>query len=408
MGGRGGWRRKRFWDKIIAMTNGPTKAPPARLWGALPGQILAFGLLFSLISISLVEGFLFLAVVLWAIWLLIEKRRFTAPLFFLPLLAYAAWSLLSSAYSVNAAVSFRDCRELALYLIVPLVYMSLRELRDVRRANYAVFASAAVSILYAFYSQIFKAGPEERIMGFMGHYMTQAGLLALFMGLALAMVLFGKGRIRFLWGAGALAAGAALEMTLTRSAWIGVAAAACVLVLVWKPKFVLLVPVLAAVVFFASPASVKKRALSIFTLEGYSNRMRVEYARAGLGIIRDYPLLGTGPDTVDMVFQNPKYGLSDEAKRNVHLHNNFIQIAAERGLPALAIWLAFIVWTAVSLVKVARAREPDRRALAAGGLAALTVLVVAGLFEYNFGDSEIAILFLYLITMPFAGRESAG
>jgi O-antigen ligase len=388
------------------MTTEPTTVKPA-LWGILPGQVLAFSLLFSLVSISLTEGFLFLATILWAIWLIVEKRRFASPTFFIPLLAYMALSLLSSAYSVNAAVSFRDCREMALYLMIPVAYMSFRRLRDVRRANYAVFASAAVSILYAVYRALFKAGPEERIMGFMGHYMTQAGLLALFMSLALAMALFGKGKARFLWAAGALAAGAALEMTLTRSAWIGIAAAAGVLVLIRKPKFVLLVPVLVAAVFFASPASVKKRALSIFTLEGYSNRMRVEYLRAGAGIIRDYPLLGTGPDTVDMVFQNPKYGLSEEAKRNVHLHSNFVQIAAERGLPALAAWLAFIVWVGVSLIKVVRAGDPARLPLAAGGLAALTVMLVAGLFEYNFGDSEIAILFLYLITMPFAGRESA-
>jgi O-antigen ligase len=389
------------------MTTEPTAVKPSRFWGVLPGQVLGFSLLFSLISISLTEGFLFLAIILWAIGLIVEKRRFNAPMFFLPLLGYIALSLLSSAYSVNAAVSFRDCREMALYLMIPVAFMSLRGLGDVRRANYAVFASAAVSILYSFYRILFKAGPGERIMGFMGHYMTQAGLLALFMSLALAMVLFGKGKARYAWAAGALAAGAALEMTLTRSAWIGVAAAACVLVLIWKPKFVLIVPVLVLAIFFASPASVKKRALSIFTLEGYSNRMRVEYLRAGAGIIRDYPLLGTGPDTVDMVFQNPKYGLSEEAKRNVHLHNNIVQISAERGLPALAAWLAFVVWAGISLVKIVKARAPDRLPLAAGGLAALVVMVVAGLFEYNFGDSEIAILFLYLITMPFAGNKSA-
>ena len=387
------------------MTTAPTTDKPAGVWAALPGQVLAFSLLFSLISISLTESFLFMAVVLWAVWLLVEKRNFSAPAFFIPLLAYSALSLASSAFSVNATVSFRDCRELALYLMIPVAYMSLRGLAAVRRANYAVFASAAVSILYAFYREFFKSAPEERIQAFMGHYMTQAGLLAMFVALALAMAIFGKGKARYLWGAGALAAGAALEMTLTRSAWIGVAVAAFVLVLIWKPKFVLVVPVLVAVVFFASPEAVKRRVLSIFTLQGYSNRMRIEYLRAGAGIIRDYPLLGTGPDTVDMVFQSPKYGLSDEAKRNVHLHNTIVQIAAERGLPAAAAWLVFVVWVGVSLVKVVRTREPDRLPLAAGGLAALAVLVVAGLFEYNFGDSEITILFLYLITTPFAGGE---
>ena len=39
------------------------------------------------------------------------------------------------------------------------------------------------------------------------------------------------------------------------------------------------------------------------------------------------------------------------------------------------------------------------------GLAAVAVLVTAGFFEYNFGDSEVALFFLLIITLPFAGRQ---
>jgi O-antigen ligase len=239
--------------------------------------------------------------------------------------------------------------------------MALDSIEEISRANLAVFISAAVSMAYSFYHFVFKAAPAERIKGFMGHYMTQAGLLVLFVSLALAMLFFGRKKTRWLWGAGAVAALAALELTLTRNAWIGLAVALCVLVFIYKPKFVLAVPVLVVIVFFASPAPVKQRALSIFTLQGFSNRIRVEYFQAGLKIIRDHPLFGTGPDTVDMVFQNPKYGLSEDAKRNVHLHNTPVQIAAERGIPALLAWLAFIVWTS--------GRHPARggRAGRAGG-----------------------------------------
>ena len=386
----------------------PTADKPARPWAALPGQILAFSLLFSLISISLTEGFLFLAVVLWAVWLIVEKRNFAAPTFFIPLLAYAALSLVSSAFSVNPAVSFRDCREMALYLMIPVAYMSfarppgrppgqLRRLRFGGREHPLRLLSSSSS----------RPRPEERIMGFMGHYMTQAGLLALFMSLALAMVLFGKGKARYLWGAGALAAGAALELTLTRSAWIGIAAAACVLVLVWKPKFVLVVPVLVVIVFFASPAAVKKRALSIFTLQGYSNRMRVEYLRAGAGIIRDYPLLGTGAG-------HGRYGLPEpeirpvrrgQAQRPPSQHRR-----PDRGRagPPGPGGLAGVHRLGRRVASQGRPGEGPRPPAARRGRArGPDRVVVAGFFEYNFGDSEIAILFLYLITMPFAGKESA-
>ena len=83
---------------------------------------------------------------------------------------------------------------------------------------------------------------------------------------------------------------------------------------------------------------------------------------------------------------------------NPHLHNVPLQIAAERGLPALALWGWFIVAVAVDLAR--RLGKPGSRALAAGGLAAIAAMLAAGLFEYNFGDSEFLMLFLVLVTLP--------
>ena len=37
-------------------------------------------------------------------------------------------------------------------------------------------------------------------------------------------------------------------------------------------------------------------------------------------------------------------------------------------------------------------------------MAAVVSMIVAGFFEYNFGDSEFLMLFLGLITLPFAAR----
>ena len=43
--------------------------------------------------------------------------------------------------------------------------------------------------------------------------------------------------------------------------------------------------------------------------------------------------------------------------------------------------------------------------LAGAGLAALVAMMAAGLFEYNFGDSEFLMLFLLLVTLPFAAAR---
>ncbi len=376
-------------------------------WEVLATLAVAFAVLFSFISISATEGFLALALIALVILLIQKRRRLTFPAFFWPLLVYAGLSLVSSFLSVNPEMSLKDSRDLLLFLIVPLVYTAVAKKKDLGLVVYALLASALASTLYSLFYYFFLAYPGERVKGFMGHYMTQAGLLLLFGSLALGMVFFGRGKIRILWGAGFCLAAAALVMTLTRSGWIGLAVGLCLILLLWKPKTLILVPVLAGLVFVVSPETVKKRALSIFSLRATSNRERVQYFNAGIKIIGDFPLFGTGPDTVDMVFQNPKYGLGESAKRNVHLHNNFIQIAAERGIVTLAAWAVFIVWAFTQLLKLVKSYASPRSlpdSLAAGGLAALAAFVVAGLFEYNFGDSEVVTLLLLILTLPLIPR----
>jgi O-antigen ligase len=371
-------------------------------WEILLVLSLAFSILFSLISISLVQVFLALALVFWIVLLIRRERKYLFPSFFWPLLAYSALSLMSSAFSVNVLMSFTDCRKMLLFLIVPIVYTAYRKKEELDLAVFALLASAFASTIYSLVYYVLKASPGQRVKGFMGHYMTQAGILALFGSFALGLIFFGRGKWRIAWAAGLVLSGLASILTLTRSGWIGLAVGLCVILLIWKPKTIILVPVAAGLLFFVSPQAVKNRAKSIFSLQGYSNWERIAYLKAGIEIIKDYPLFGTGPDTVDMVYQNPKYGLDESAKRNVHLHSNFTQIAAERGIVTLAAWLAFLIWAFVSLIKRLKTKDPSIVPLAAGSLAALAALFVSGLFEYNFGDSEVTTLFLFLLAAPFA------
>ena len=44
--------------------------------------------------------------------------------------------------------------------------------------------------------------------------------------------------------------------------------------------------------------------------------------------------------------------------------------------------------------------------LVATALAAFASMLAAGMFEYNFGDSEFLMLFLLLVTLPFAAVRS--
>ncbi len=375
------------------------------LWQKLLGFSLAGAILFSLISISLTQSFLALALVFWLIALFKRELKFTAPGFFWSLLAYAALSLIVCFFSVNPAMSFKDSRELLLYLVVPITMAGLSSGRERTRTTLALLASGLLSSLYSIGYYLFSSQPGERIQGFMGHYMTQAGLLLLFLCAAVTFLLYSRNKSRWAWGIAIILAVFSLALTLTRSAWVGFVIALAFLLFLYRPKALIIVPVVVGFFLLVSPRPMKQRALSIFSLKSYGNKQRIEYLKAGWRIVRDFPLHGTGPKMVDEVFQNPKYGLSAITRQNVHLHNNIVQIAAERGIPTLLAWTVFIVWAFLSLFRLLKDRKAAVFPFAAAGAAALLALFTAGLFEYNFADSEVAVLFLYLITAPFASLE---
>jgi O-antigen ligase len=83
-----------------------------------------------------------------------------------------------------------------------------------------------------------------------------------------------------------------------------------------------------------------------------------------------------------------------------------MQIAAERGIPALAIWVWFVLVLLRDMVRMLR--TSPHPSLPAGGLASVVAMLAAGLFEYNFGDSEFLMLFLVLATLPYAALRAPG
>jgi O-antigen ligase len=89
-----------------------------------------------------------------------------------------------------------------------------------------------------------------------------------------------------------------------------------------------------------------------------------------------------------------------------HLHNNLVQIAAERGLPALAayLWLlaAFLRDSWRSLARL----EGERKAALAASLAAIVAITLAGLFEYNFWNACVQLLTLIIMGAGIGRAEA--
>ena len=138
-----------------------------------------------------------------------------------------------------------------------------------------------------------------------------------------------------------------------------------------------------------------------------SNLERFNRWMAAIRIIEAHPLLGVGPEQVGPQFVSyipasvPRplpsgfYG---------HLHNIYLQYAAERGLPFLLVllWLiGKVLWDFSTALL--RGRCPlEGRFVLHGAIAVILAILAEGFFEHNLGDSEILTLFLTVIACGYA------
>jgi O-antigen ligase len=354
------------------------------------------------VSIVVAQGVLILLLIAWVATLVRDGIRPSAPMFFRALLAYAAMTLVSSAFSLDPIESVIDSRQLLLFLIVPMVYDLARGSRTKLVVDVIVTvgaAAAAYGIIQ--YTLLHFDSLRLRPRGTLGHYMTYAGTLMLVIGLAAARLVFGAKDRK--WPALVMPALlVALTMTLTRSAWVGVSVGVGLLLVLKDLRLTALIPVVIALLFALAPDSVTDRLMSVSNLRDPSSRDRLAMFQTGAAMIRDHPLAGVGPNMVERVY--PQYRDRDSVQKvNPHLHNVPLQIAAERGLPALAIWIAFVAILATAVFRLFRTSAD--RTLPAAALAAIGSMLAAGIFEYNFGDSEFLMLFLVIVTLPFAAAR---
>jgi O-antigen ligase len=413
------------------------------------------------VSIFAAQVLLFLAVLVFLARLWAGRARLERSPLDGPILAFSVWTLLSAAFSPDPWTSHESAKKLVLFALFYLAVEALTPERDRERIlDAALLGGLALSAgaLLQYYFLGFDT-LVNRPKSFLGHYMTASGLVMAVLVVAAARLAFHRGPLprpsaqdaralaalagglcvmaagqafdlfaveaERLFVAGLAAAGAwlalsrgpwpgegtgialaalvvpvaswAVIVSRTRNAWLGTLVGLGLIAVLRAPKALWALAAAVAVVLVLRPDPVVGR----LTVVDASSVDRYYMWQAGIDMIRDKPVFGQGPGRILAVYPEYRWPEAPNA-RQPHLHDNALQIAAERGLPCLAWWLW---WVAAAMADAWRQVRGGGGWWAAATLAFLAAFMAAGLFEYNFGDSEILMFTLLVSAIPYALRR---
>jgi O-antigen ligase len=344
-----------------------------------------------------------------------------------PLALFMLGTLISLAFSGDpVAHGLPQVRKFYVFLELLVVFSCLRNLKVVRWLFLTWAGCGAITALRGCVQFVGKVQEAhqlgqstydyyvvQRITGFTSHWNTYSAeeMFALIMVAALLMFA-PRARRNWLWAVCALLIALAVYLADTRGIWIATAVAAVYLVFFWRRWLCALVPVAIALVYLVSPAPMRERFVSIVHPNSVdSNRFRKIAWSAGVAMIEKHPLLGIGPD-------GPKFHFKEYVPPDVwatkppgfyeHLHNVYLQWAADRGIPTMLAMLWMLIQMPIDFWRGLRALPPGpsvRRFLLHGAVAVVLAVMVEGFVEYNLGDSEVLTMFLVAIACGYLALE---
>lgn len=196
-----------------------------------------------------------------------------------------------------------------------------------------------------------------------------------------------------------------LVFAQSRGAWLAFIAGVFVLGLIKSRKLIIFFLIILAILFLVLPPQYTNRFKSSFDISydlenNRSNAYRIAMWVTALNILKDNPIVGLGYD-------NYRTPLSDiykiEAIKSedfIHVHNTFLQFAAELGLIGLFSFLYLIYFTSRKIIiDYLEETNINIKLFHLSSIIMIVIYLVQGLTQYNFGKTEPLSLFWIIIAL---------
>ncbi len=382
------------------------------------GVLLGLGVLFSAATMtSVAVSQITLALLLLCGGVGVWRRWWSLPRTGLewPILAFVAWGLVTIPFSTDPAASLVSTKR---YYLMTAIWVGVLLARDERARAWllgGLLTGGAANAIYSLATEVLGSDNYSRRIGLVQHStITGAWLMALAAVFAFAVALAAPSwRARLTGWAALPALTAALFFTWTRSGWLGVAVGFAVVLLMLRPRWVPALIVLLIIVVAAGPANMRARLGTMVDPEFRTNAQRVSLWEIGVDLVRDHPWTGVGDQNLSRYAEVSVTGKDGGSLRKLpHLHQNQLMMAVLWGFPGLILgtWLLIALLRRLllryrTLVRE-RGRWPSWRLVwLAGAFGAWTVINVAGLVDWTFGDAEVSLAFFFF-TGAAIGRDA--
>lgn len=377
------------------------------MWDLRLLRLVLFGFAAAVpLSIALAEPFALAGVLLWAYGLV--RRRGAAPLrspYFWPVVLFAAIALATSVLGVRPAHSCARCYRilmLGLVFAYPAAFGAgdADALRGAVRAAVLFVAATTARAVYDVGRVAVELGRGTDLydtgnMRDPQMYMISLCLLAAFLATRPGA------RRPALIPAAVVANAIGLVLHFKRGVWFAFMLAVTGIALLARRWRVVAAVAVAAAAVLALPQTRQRLAALNKEWSADTGGRYVLWTQVAPAMLKEYPWgMGLrGPSHED--FAKHAERLQPHLE---HLHNNVLEIALELGWAGLAVWIWWMVVVLVVFFGAWRAGG-EGAWLALGGLAAFAGLLLNGVVEYNFGDSEILMAACLLMGLSGVIRE---
>lgn len=254
-------------------------------------------------------------------------------------------------------------------------------------------------------------GRGFRAAGFYGHFTTFAEMLQLVGSLAFGLLIAALMTSAPVRATVAMAVcvggiGLALLLSVTRASQLALVISSMTVVLLGASRKVILVSAVLAIPVSALGLLYlqQQRQIGFFDPKDGSIMWRQMMWRDGYRLLTETPghlIVGVGMESVKTHWL--EWGFFDKGHQPMgHFHSTPLQLAVERGIPALILWLIVLSIYAGTLWQgLRRHRGADWRTfgILLGCAGSLVGFFASGIVHYNLGDNEVAMTFYALAAL---------